>query len=91
MKKSRYTEEHVVGSVKRIEGSRRVKELARELEVSEAPQERRAESGVERCTAPDFFNDCLNYRREAASRTSWACWACHGLWKWSRSTSPCSL
>ena len=36
MKKSRYTEEHVVGAVNQMEAGRKVKELARELGVSEA-------------------------------------------------------
>ena len=36
MKKSRYTEEQVIGAVRRMEAGRKAKELARELEVSEA-------------------------------------------------------
>lgn len=36
MKKSRYTEEQVIGAVKQMEAGRKAKELARELGVSEA-------------------------------------------------------
>lgn len=36
MKKSRYTEEQVLGAVKQMEAGRKAKELARELGVSEA-------------------------------------------------------
>lgn len=36
MKKSRYTEEQVIGAVKQMEAGRQAKELARELGVSEA-------------------------------------------------------
>jgi putative transposase len=35
MKKSRYTEEQVIGAVKQMEAGRKAKELARELGVSE--------------------------------------------------------
>ena len=36
MKKSRYTEEQVIGAVKQMEAGRKAKELARKLGVSEA-------------------------------------------------------
>jgi len=36
MKKSRYTEEQVIGAVKQMEAGRKAKELARDLGVSEA-------------------------------------------------------
>ena len=36
MKKSRYTEEQIIGSLKQMEAGRPVKDLARELGVSEA-------------------------------------------------------
>ncbi len=36
MKKSRYTEEQVIGAVRQMEAGRQAKELARELDVSEA-------------------------------------------------------
>jgi len=36
MKKSRYTEEQIIGALKQMEAGRAVKELARELGVSEA-------------------------------------------------------
>ncbi len=36
MKKSRYTEESVIGAVQQMEAGRKAKELARELGVSEA-------------------------------------------------------
>jgi putative transposase len=36
MKKSRYSEEQVIGAVKQMEAGRKAKELARELGVSEA-------------------------------------------------------
>ena len=35
MKKSRYTEEQVIGAVKQMEAGRKAKELSRELGVSE--------------------------------------------------------
>jgi putative transposase len=36
MKKSRYTEEQVIGAVKQMEAGRKAREIARELGVSEA-------------------------------------------------------
>ena len=36
MKKSRYTEEQIIGALKQMEAGRAVKDLARELGVSEA-------------------------------------------------------
>jgi putative transposase len=36
MKKSRYTEERVIGAVKQMEAGRKAKEISRELGVSEA-------------------------------------------------------
>jgi putative transposase len=36
MKKSRYTEEQIIGALKRMEGGQKARELARELGVSEA-------------------------------------------------------
>jgi putative transposase len=36
MKRSRYTEEQVIGAVKQMEGGRKAKEVSRELGVSEA-------------------------------------------------------